>query len=305
MTSRLVRVGSRSSPLSLAQTDQVLSKLRVKFPDRRFVLQHISTTGDSNKDAPLLTMEKGMFVKEIELALLRGEIDLAVHSAKDLTVDLPEGLTLAAVAQREDPRDVLVDRWGLGLAALPVGARVGTSSPRRTALIMASRPDIKVLPIRGNVGTRLEKSRGDDYDGVVLAAAGLSRLGRLSEVSEYLAPDQFTPEVGQGSLAVQTRSDDRDTIEMVREIDDGPSHIALKAERAFLSAMGGGCSVPVTAYAQSAEDKLGISSVAALPDGSRVFRAAFDGDSDDPGSAGKTVAERLLEAGAKEIVDGF
>ena len=303
MTSQLVVVGTRSSPLSLVQTGDVVSKLRARFPDRQFTLSRISTTGDTNKDAPLLTMEKGMFVKEIELALLSGEIDLAVHSAKDLTVELPDGLTLAAVSQREDPRDVLVDRWDLALDALPVGARIGTSSPRRTALLMASRRDIRVLPIRGNVGTRLDKAHGDDYDGVVLAAAGLSRLGRLAEVSEYLPPDDFTPEVGQGALAIQTRSDDGDTIETVREVDHGPSHVALAAERAFLRAMGGGCSVPVAAYAELQMDGLTVSAMAALPDGSRVFRAAFDGDARVPETVGQMAAQRLLETGAEEIID--
>ena len=168
---RIVRVGSRTSPLALAQNEEVLSLLRPLYPDVEFKAVPITTTGDRKKDAPLLSMQRGMFVKEIELALLRREIDMAVHSAKDLTVDIPDGLAISAAAERQDPRDVQVNRWGLLIAELPEGARMGTSSPRRTAQLKAQRPDVEVVPIRGNVGTRLDKARGPDYDGVLLAAA--------------------------------------------------------------------------------------------------------------------------------------
>jgi hydroxymethylbilane synthase len=244
-----------------------------------------------------------MFAKEIETALMTGEIDMAVHSAKDLTAILPEGLILGAFGPRKDPRDVLVDRWGLPLSRLPRGARIGTSSPRRTAQLRALRPDLDVRPIRGNVETRLDKSRGDDYDGVVLAAAGLQRLGRLDDVTEYLATDTFTPEVGQGALAVEARASDQGTLALLAGIDHGATNVEVTAERAFLRTLGGGCTVPVAAYARTFGRQLRISAMAAVPDGSQLFRADVTADVADPRSAGRLAAERLLARGAEAIVD--
>ncbi len=299
---RTVRVGSRTSPLAMAQNEEVLSQLRPLYPDVEFKAVPITTTGDRKKDAPLLSMQRGMFVKEIELALLRGEIDMAVHSAKDLTVDIPEGLAITAASERQDPRDVQVNRWATSLAELPEGARMGTSSPRRTAQIKALRPDVEAVPIRGNVGTRLDKARSDDYDGVVLAAAGILRLGRESEVVEYLHPKTFTPEVGQGTLAVEFRANDEEMAEMLVMAVHEATSTSLVAERAFLATMGGGCQVPVAAYAQVRHDKLDINAMAALPDGSRVYRIMVEHGSADPEAAGHSAAQQLLDAGAREIV---
>ncbi len=305
MTARLrVIVGSRASPLAMAQTEEVLSQLRERFPDIDLSVVPITTTGDKHKEAPLAGLERGTFVKEIELALINGEIDVAVHSAKDLPASLPEGLTLAAIGRRQDPRDVQMNRWGLPLAKLPPHARLGTSSPRRVALLKAFRPDLELLPIRGNVGTRLDKVAGGDYDGVVLAAAGLIRLGRHAEITEYLSPDLCTPEVGQGTLAVEARAGDTRIIDMLAAIDHRPSRIALEAERAFLGVMGGGCEVPVAAYAQLEGDQLHISAMAALPDGSRVFRTRVTCDAAEAEDGGRRTAESLLEAGAAKIVGG-
>ena len=304
MTTRLkVTVGSRASPLSVAQTEEVLSQLRPHYPDIEFAVISITTGGDRRKEAPLLSLGRGTFVKEIELALIDGEIDFAVHSAKDLPASLPEGLTLAGIVPRQDPRDALIDRWGLPLMELPPGARLGTSSPRRIAQLMALRPDLAVLPIRGNVGTRIEKAGGTDYDGVVLAAAGLLRLGRRSEISEHLTPDTFTPDVGQGTLAVEVRVEDTRTIEMLRAIDHRPTSLALQAERGFLVALGGGCQVPVAAYARLVGGELHISAMAAVPDGSRIFRTEATYDADDAAAAGERAAEALLATGAREIID--
>ena len=300
---RPVLVGSRSSPLAVAQTDEVLSLLRRRFPDREFSVVPMATLGDKNKEAPLLSMEKGMFVKEIERALLDGEIDLAVHSAKDLTADLPDGLTIRAAGRRQDARDIQVNRWGLRLAELPMGARLGTSSPRRAAQIRALHPDLRVVDIRGNVGTRLEKAGRDDYDGVVLAAAGLVRLGRQAEVTEYLVPETVTPEVGQGTLAAEARSDDGDMIEMLAAIKHRPTSTALEVERSFLNALGGGCRVPVTAYARLEEGLIDVLAMAGLPDGSKVFRRRLSCDASDPRGAGEAAAEALLADGAAEIVN--
>ena len=297
-------VGSRKSPLSQVQTKEVLSQLRRHFPGHDFVVKPISTSGDRSKQAPLADLERGAFAKEIELALLDGEIDFAVHSAKDLPAELPDGLAIAATVRRQDPGDALVDRWGLALAELPPEARIGTSSPRRTAQLLAIRPDLRVLPIRGNVGTRLDKARGGDYDGVVLAAAGLIRLGRQAEISEHLSTGSFTPDVGQGTLAIETRADDLRTIEMLAYIDHRPTSLALDAERAFLGLLGGGCQVPVAAYARLDGSLLRISTMAALPDGSRVFRTEATYDADEPAEAGERAARALLAQGASEIIHG-
>ena len=302
MTSRHeLRIGARSSPLSLAQAEEVAAPLRKRFPDLRFEVVTLSTAGDRDRKSSLVSLGRGAFVKEIEVALLEGRIDMAVHSAKDVPSDLPEGLTLAGTVPRRDPRDVLVDRWSLPLDELPPGARLGTSSPRRTAQIKARRPDIEMTPIRGNVGTRLEKARGPDYDGVVLAAAGLARLGRLDEVAEYLPIDVCTPDVGQGTLAIEVREEDRELIEMMERIDDVPTSIALRAERSFLAALRGGCTVPVAAYGRIEDGRLRITSMAAAPDGSRVYRIDRDWPPERPEEAGTRMAEALLDAGAHEI----
>ena len=302
-TPRTVRVGSRKSPLAMAQSEEVVAKLRAQFPDHEFTIVQISTGGDRDKESPLQVLGRGIFSKDIEDALLRGEVDLAAHSAKDLAPDLPEGLVVAGVLEREDPRDVQINRWGVTLAELPASARIGTGSPRRGAQLLVLRPDLNVLPIRGNVGTRLEKSRGADYDGTVLAAAGLLRLGLRSEITEYLDPDTFTPDSGQGTIALEARRDDAQTLEMIAAIDHGPSMAALTAERAFGNVMGGGCKVPVAAYARAEGDKFRVSAMAALPDGSQMYRIDVRDAIDDPAAAGEHAAEVLLDRGARQIVD--
>ena len=300
---RRLRVGSRKSPLSLAQTDEVLTELRKVAPRVEFEVVSLSTGGDRNKDAPLLSLGRGTFVKDIELALLNDEIDMAVHSAKDLPPDLPDGLAIAAATERADPRDVVISKDGKTLDELPTAARIGTSSPRRTAQILALRPELAVVPIRGNVGTRVEKARGDQYDAVVLAAAGLLRLGMGDEITEYLAPEVCTPEVGQGTLAIEARSDDSTVSDLLAKIEHGPSSIVLRAERAFLAALGGGCKVPVTAFARIENRGMRIDAMAAEPDGSRIFRTSLAGDPQDPESAGRQVADQLLATGARRIIE--
>ena len=299
---RRIRVGSRKSPLSLAQTEEMLAQLRRAAPQTELVVVPMSTGGDRNKDAPLLSLGRGTFAKDIETALLDGAIDMAVHSAKDLPPELPEGLTIAAVGRRLDPRDVLVSKGDVTLKELPARSRIGTSSPRRIAQVLALRPDLSVLPIRGNVGTRIEKSRGDQYDGAIVAAAGLIRLGMEAAITEYLSPDICTPEVGQGTLAVETRLDATEVLELLGRTDDVPSHVAFRAERAFLTALGGGCKVPVTAFARLDGDALTMDAMAALPDGSRVFRTRLVGDRSEPESTGREIADKLLATGAREIV---
>ena len=300
--SNRVAVGSRTSPLSLVQTEEILRPLRASHRDKEFVIVPITTGGDRRKTAPLLSMARGMFVKDIEDALLSEEIDFAVHSAKDLTATLPDGLTLAAFGERKDPRDVVVNKWDLPFNELPSGARLGTSSPRRTAQLKALRPDIEIIPVRGNVGTRLEKGRSEEYDGVVLAAAGLIRMDWQDQISEYLSTDLCTPEVGQGALAVETRASDWETIETLGQVNHLATSIAVRSERSFLETIGGGCKVPVAAYARLESNRLRISAMAALPDGSRIHRVEVTTDADDPTEAGKRAAESLMESGAAEIV---
>lgn len=302
--SRTVRVGSRSSPLALAQTEEVLSLLREGFADVKFKVVHLSTRGDRNADAILTSLGRGAFVKDIEKALLDGEIDFAVHSAKDVGPDIPEGLTILPVSERQDARDVLVSKSGLSLMSLSAGARLGTGSPRRKAQIKALRPDVEVLPIRGNVGTRLDKAHGPDYDGVVIAAAGLARLGRLSEGTEFLGVEQVTPDVGQGTLVAEFRRDDVEMDSRLSSIVVETTACAFRAERAFLDTIGGGCTAPVAAYGQIDGERMRMFAMAATPDGGRIVRSQVDGDVDEGEEIGWRAATTLMESGASEIVRG-
>lgn len=287
----------------MAQTEEVVRLLLQAHPSLNIDVVPLSTRGDRNKSAPLLSMERGMFVKEIEFALLNGEIDIAVHSAKDMPAATPPGLSVAAFTEREDARDVLVNRWNATLSELPTGARLGTSSPRRTAQLKTARPDLEIAPIRGNVDTRMQKAKSDDYDGAVLAAAGLIRLGRQSEISAYLSPEDCVPDVGQGALAVQVRESDSEMVQIVGAINHAPTSDAVRAERAFLTAMGGGCTMPTAAYAEIEDDRLNILAMVATPDGSSVYRVSETYDSGNPEHAGSSIATLLLEMGASRIVE--
>ncbi len=301
---RRVRVGTRASPLALAQTEEVLGQLRRAHPHVRFETVKITPDGDRHKAAPLLSMGRGMFVKELEVAMLAGDVDVAVHSAKDMPSDLPAGLQIAAFGARHDPRDVLVDRWGVPFAELPAGARLGTSSPRRTAQLKNLRHDIEILEIRGNVGTRLDKAHTEDYDGVVVAASGVARLGRSDEISEHFPPSVSTPDAGQGALALEARSSDDQLHELLSAVDHADTRTAVTAERAFVAAIGGGCQVPVGVYAELSGGALAISAMAGLTDGSKLYRASFSGDPDSPEAAGRGAAQGLMESGAGEILYG-
>lgn len=297
-----LRIGTRTSPLSLAQTDEVLTQLKAASPNIRIEVVPLNTEGDRNKIAPLLSMERGMFVKALEVALLSNEVDVAVHSAKDLPSELPDGLTIGAITRREDPRDIIVNKWGLPLEELPEGARIGTSSPRRVAQLKRVRPDISFIPIRGNVGTRLEKAQGSDYDGVVLAAAGIVRLGRQGEISQYLTSEVCLPDVGQGALALEIRAEDEETRSLVAGVDHRSSSLAVRAERAFLNAMGGGCTVPVAAYAVIENGQIVMSALAATPDGANIVKESDSFSESDPEGAGEKMASMLMSMGAREIL---
>ena len=238
---RPIRVGSRGSPLALIQDEEALSQLRARHPGLEFEVVVVRTSGDANQTAPLAGMGLGVFVSQIEERLLSGDLDMAIHSLKDLPTKLPEGLTLGAILQRRDPRDVLVNRWNCRMSELPEGARIGTSSPRRAAQLRRYAPGVRVVPIRGNVETRLRKAEGEEADGAVLAAAGLVRLGMEGRVSDYLSAQRFVPPPGQGALAVEVREDDRRMLELLECIEHPATRFEVTAERAFLETLGGGC----------------------------------------------------------------
>lgn len=302
MTGRVIRVGTRGSALARVQTDEVVKSLRAAWPDLKVEVVPITPDGDRRKAAPLQSLGRGTFVKGLEEPLLRGEIDLAVHSAKDMSSELPPGLAIIAYAERKDPRDAIVNRWDAKFGDLPSGSSLGTSSPRRTGQLLSARPDLKFVPIRGNVDTRINKVGVDGYDGVILAAAGLERMGWKSKVSDFLDPEVCTPDAGQGALAVEAREDNSEVADLLAAINHPATWSAVTTERAFVEATGGGCRVPVAAYATVSDSSLSIRTMACLPDGSQMFRSSVELPCNDPVRAGKEAARALEETGAKEIM---
>ncbi len=294
-----LRIGSRGSQLALWQAGHVAELLRARGHD--VAIETIRTTGDRMMEVTLAKVgTKGMFIKEIEEALAARRVDLAVHSLKDLPTDLLPEFEVAAVLKREDARDAFLSHKFHSLAELPQGASVGTSSPRREAQLKAARPDLKVQPLRGNVDTRLRKLESGEFDAIILAAAGVGRLGRTELVREVLAVEAMCPAAGQGALAVEIRSGDEATREMVGFLDDSASRRAALCERALLRGLGGGCQVPIGAYAEHAAGSLRLTAVVARPDGSELIREAQTGN--DPEALGRSVAEALLSRGAERIL---
>ena len=264
-------------------------------------LEIIHTTGDKITDVALSKVgTKGLFTKEIEEALLSGTIDLAVHSLKDMPTELPEGLTLPAIPEREDPRDAMVGR---SLDALALHARVGTSSLRRAAQLRAQRPDLEIENIRGNLDTRLRKLDQGQYDAIVLASAGLRRLGWENRITELLDPEVMCPAVGQGALAVETRSDGGAAEEIARRLEHPESRIAVTAERALLRALGGGCQVPIGAYATVHADEVHLRAIIVSPDGTEIIRRQASGASREAAAIGRTLGEELLAQGGRQILE--
>jgi hydroxymethylbilane synthase len=294
----MLAIGTRGSQLALRQARWVAERLAEAGEPSR--LEIIRTTGDKIADAPLARIGgKGLFTKEIEEALLEGRIDLAVHSLKDLPTELPAGLRLAAVPPREDPRDALV---GARLADLPEGARVGTSSLRRSAQLRALRPDLRIEPVRGNLDTRLRKLEEGRYDALVMAAAGLKRMGWQERISEYLPAEWICPAPGQGALAIETRADG-EAARICSALEDAAARAEVTAERAVLAGLGGGCQVPVGAYAEFREGRLAIRAAVISPDGSRVIRAEAQGSAAQAAELGGELARRLLERGARAVLE--
>jgi hydroxymethylbilane synthase len=296
----ILRIGSRGSALALAQAGWVKRTLEGTGVPADVIV--IKTSGDKFVDRSIQSLGgKGIFTKEIEEALLSGEIDLAVHSMKDLPTELPDRLSIAAVPQREDPRDVLVSRKDIPLKDLPKGARVATGSLRRKAQILNYRPDLTILPIRGNVDTRLQKLLAEELDAIVLAAAGLKRLGRQDRISEYLSADICLSAVAQGALAIETR-DDEPSRHAVAFMHDIQSFTEVTAERAFLRKLGGGCHVPVAARAVFDGELGNLTGMVADPDGRRSCRGSVSGPPSEAAALGTELAERLLRQGAGEML---
>lgn len=294
---RTIRLGSRASTLALTQTELVLSALQARHPEQAFEVRRISTHGDQVLDRSLTAIGgKGVFVREIEEALLAGEIDLAVHSFKDLPTVQPEGLVVGAVTERADPRDVLAAGPGVALAGLPAGARVGTSSRRRAVQLRSMRPDLAVADIRGNVETRLRKLDGGQYDAIILAAAGLARLGLLGRATQIFDPKVFLPAPGQGALALELRAADAEVAALLAPLDHAPTRAAVAAERALLAGLGGGCDLPIGAYAWLEAGQLALRALSADEAGHIASGEAY-GSPDDPCALGRQLAMALLQPG--------
>jgi hydroxymethylbilane synthase len=294
-----LRIGSRGSQLALWQANHIAALLRAQ--GHKVELEIIRTTGDKITDVALAKVgTKGMFTKEIEEALAEGRVDLAVHSLKDLPTEVPPGFELAAITRREDPRDVLLSRSHDGLSHLPQGARVGTSSLRRQAQLKALRPDLEIHPLRGNVDTRLRKLEAGEFDAIILAAAGLRRLGRTELVREIIPAETMCPAAGQGALGIEIRKGDAATRQHLLFLDDAAARLATSCERALLRHLGGGCQVPIGAFAEVRGERIHLTGVVAHPDGSRFLRETQEGAT--PQKLGAAVAGALLARGAEAIL---
>jgi hydroxymethylbilane synthase len=295
-----LRIGSRGSQLALWQAHHISALLRER--GHEVELEIIKTTGDKITDVALAKVgTKGMFTKEIEEALAEGRIDLAVHSLKDLPTELSQGFEIAAVTTRENPHDVFCSRTYETIEDLPRGARVGTSSLRRQAQLKAVRPDLDIHPLRGNVDTRLRKLEAGEYDAIILAAAGLNRLGKTQLVKQVIPAEVMCPAAGQGALGIEIRAGDSVTRQHLAFLDDAAARATTTCERALLNKLGGGCQVPIGAFAEQRDGRLHLEAIVADPDGSKVLRESRDGS--DPVQLGESVGETLLQRGGDAILE--
>jgi hydroxymethylbilane synthase len=299
-----LRIGTRGSLLALQQSQWVRDTLMHRWPGLTVELQIIKTTGDKIQDVPLAKVGgKGLFVKEIEDALLAREVDLAVHSMKDVPALLPNGLIIAAIPAREDPRDVLVTRGVRSLKELPPQAKLGTSSLRRSAQVRALRPDLQVENLRGNLDTRLRKVEEGQYDAIILAAAGLHRMGWQARITQYLEPDEFLPAVGQGALGIEARADDDEVLGRLEPLHDPDTEVAVAAERSFLKELEGGCQVPIGGYARVTGEIVDFTGLVASVDGLVLLRRAGKAPVAEAAELGRWIALEILAAGGKTILD--
>ena len=296
-------IGTRGSKLALWQADYIGQRLREEYPGLSVTQKRVTTKGDRILDVPLAKIGgKGLFTKELEEEMLSGDIDLAVHSLKDMPAKVPDGLVIAAVTKRLDPGDALVSNRFSSFEELPKGARVGTSSLRRRAQLLCARPDLEMLDLRGNVNTRLRKLDEGEYDAIVLAVAGLKRLGFADRIRQVLPRDMVLPAVGQGALAIETRADDKETRDMLAFLRDDDTICCTEAERSFLARVEGGCQVPVGVYATAEGDGLNVEAVIASLDGQCFYRGNVKGTRKDAARLGENLAEKLLGEGGAEIL---
>jgi len=299
-----LRIGTRASKLALWQANWVKSALIEAYPQQNVELVTIKTKGDKILDVPLAKVGgKGLFVKEIEQALMKGRIDIAVHSMKDMPAEIPSGLCIGAIPVREDPADVLISKNGLLFSQLKQGGVIGTSSLRRGAQIRHIRPDIVIVPLRGNVETRLKKLQTENLDAIVLAAAGIKRLNREHLITEYLNGDIMLPAVGQGALSIEIRQNDPDIQPIIKTLDDPHTRAIVMGERAFLNYLGGSCQVPIAGHGAIHRNIFNLTGLVADLDGSRILKATLSGSADATETIGIRLAQQLLDRGAAEIME--
>ncbi|MEH6453623.1 MAG: hydroxymethylbilane synthase [Psychromonas sp.] len=303
MTSQLIRIATRHSPLAMWQANFVKAELLKFHPNLKVELLAMKTKGDIILDTPLSKVGgKGLFVKELEVAMLEGRADIAVHSMKDVPVGFPEGLGLTVICEREDPRDAFVSNRYQNLEQLPQGAIVGTSSLRRQCQIRELRPDLVVKDLRGNVNTRLRKLDDNEYDAIILAAAGLIRLEMFDRIASYIEPEVSLPAVGQGAVGIECRLDDQQTIALLKPLEDAQTRIRVTAERAMNLALQGGCQVPIGSFALLDGDQVFLRGLVGSVDGKQMIRKEITGHKDNAQQLGLDLAQQLLDAGAKEIL---
>ena len=303
MTKRIIKIATRKSPLALWQAKFVRTALMNLHADLQVELITMTTQGDRILDVPLAKVGgKGLFVKELELGILAGDADIAVHSMKDVPVEFPTGLHLPVVCKREDPRDALVSNHYQSLDDLPQGAKVGTSSLRRECQLRSYRPDIEVLPLRGNVNTRLAKLDAGDYDAIILASAGLKRLGFEQRIRSALSPEQSLPAIGQGAVGIETRIDDDEINALIAPLRCAETWIVVSAERALNKRLAGGCQVPIAGYAVLKNGEIWLRGLVGRPDGGLILRAKINGKAEQAESLGIQLAEDLLQQGADKIL---
>ena len=303
MSPDIIRIATRKSPLAMWQAEHVAAALKAAHPGIQVELLGMSTQGDKILDTPLAKIGgKGLFVKELEQGMLEGSADIAVHSMKDVPVELPEGLHLPVIMEREDPRDAFVSNRFASLDELPQGAKVGTSSLRRQSQIMASRPDLELLPLRGNVNTRLRKLDEGEYDAIILAAAGLIRLEFGDRIRAFIEPEQSLPAIGQGAVGIECRADDERVNSLIAPLHHAGTAIRVRAERAMNNRLEGGCQVPIAGHAILEGEQLWLRGLVGSVDGKRIIRDEIRGPVEAAESLGTTLAERLLDDGAAEIL---
>ena len=298
-----IRIATRSSPLALWQAEEVARRLMLLHPGLNVLLVQMKTQGDKLLDAPLSKAGgKGLFVKELEVGILEGRADIAVHSMKDVPVDIPEGLELRVIMQREDPRDAFVSNQYNSLASMPVGKRVGTSSLRRQMQIREAYPQLEIDWLRGNVNTRLAKLDEGNYDAIILASAGLIRLGFEQRIKRALEPEECLPAIGQGAIGIEVRSDDKAVKELIEPLAHADTMSCITAERAMNQALSGGCQVPIAGFALLTDRGIYMRGMVGEPDGSRILRAEINGSARQAASLGKRLAADLLAQGAADIL---